>query len=129
VIIDATGARPCINCGVAPMKQGGVFVQAGLGAPNIDFPIGQICDKEGTLKSSFRYRPGDYKLAIELLESKRVRLDALITHEFAFEDAEMAFQDVASRAGIKPVIYGPDADKNLAGSSVDQKLTASASRL
>jgi L-iditol 2-dehydrogenase len=53
VVVDATGAEPCINCGVAALKRGGIFVQAGLGSPSIAFPIGQICDKEATLKGSF----------------------------------------------------------------------------
>lgn len=117
VVIDATGAQPCIVCGVAALKRGGTFIQAGLGAPKIEFPIGQICDKEATLKGSFRYGPGDYKLAIELLDSKRVRLESLITHEFAFDDAEKAFKNVASRAGIKSVIYGPDVDRVFIGVS------------
>lgn len=129
VIIDATGAQPCIACGVAALKRGGVFIQAGLGAPQVDFPIGQICDKEATFKGSFRYGPGDYKLAIELLNSNRVRVDRLITHEYAFEDAEKAFQNVASRNGIKSVIYGPDVDMALAGGLIGQTQSTSASRL
>lgn len=129
VVIDATGAHPCINCGVAALRRGGVFVQAGLGAPKIDFPIGQICDKEATLKGSFRYGPGDYKLAIDLLASNRVRLNSLITHEYAFEDAERAFENVASRAGIKSIIYGPDVDRTLATSCHEQAEVTAASRL
>lgn len=129
VVIDATGAHPCINCGVAALARGGVFVQAGLGAPKIEFPIGQICDKEATLKGSFRYGPGDYKLAIDLLGSSRVRLDSLITHEYAFEDAEKAFVNVASKAGIKSIIYGPNVERSLTRSSIEQKQATSASRL
>ncbi|CAN9393217.1 unnamed protein product [Alternaria alternata] len=120
VVVDATGAEPCINCGVAALKRGGIFVQAGLGSPSIAFPIGQICDKEATLKGSFRYGPGDYKLAIQLLESKRVRLDSLITHEFAFSDAERAFTNVANRVGIKSLIYGPGIDRTFAESCTEQ---------
>ncbi|KAF2854098.1 GroES-like protein [Plenodomus tracheiphilus IPT5] len=107
VAIDATGAEPCISCAISALKRGGVLVQAGLGAPKITFPIGQICDKETTLKGSFRYGPGDYKLAINLLDSKRIQLDSLITHEFAFTEAEQAFENVARRTGIKSIIYGP----------------------
>jgi L-iditol 2-dehydrogenase len=114
VVIDATGAEPCIECGVAVLQRGGTFVQAGLGSPRISFPIGQICDKEATLKGSFRYGPGDYKLAIELLNSNRVRLMNLITHEFSFSEAEKAFNNVAERAGIKTVVYGPGVDKTMA---------------
>lgn len=114
VVIDATGAESCIECGVAVLQRGGTFVQAGLGAPRISFPVGQMCDKEATLKGSFRYGPGDYKLAIELLESKRIRLHELITHEFPFLEAEKAFENVAGRVGIKTVIYGPGVNRAVA---------------
>jgi L-iditol 2-dehydrogenase len=117
VVIDATGAEPCISCGVSALKRGGVFVQAGLGSPTIAFPIGQICDKEATLKGSFRYGPGDYKLAIDLLNSNRVRLESLITNEFAFTEAEQAFEHVAKKSGIKSVIYGPGIDRAMAEGS------------
>lgn len=112
IIIEATGAEPCIDCGVSALKRGGVFVQAGLGSPRVAFPIGQICDKEATLKGSFRYGPGDYNLAIELLQSNRIRLQDLITHEFAFSEAEEAFKNVSKRIGIKTIIYGPGVDRS-----------------
>ena len=110
IVIDATGAEACISCGVSALKRGGVFIQAGLGTPIINFPIGQICDKEATLKGSFRYGSGDYNLAIELMASQRVRLDGLITHDFPFTDAEQAFKIVAQRTGIKTVIWGDGVD-------------------
>ena len=120
IIIEATGAEPCINSGVAALRRGGVFVQAGLGAPRVGFPIGQICDKEATLKGSFRYGAGDYKLAIELLQSRRVLVQDLITHEFAFDDAEKAFVSVSQRVGIKTIIYGPGIDARLLDQSVKE---------
>jgi L-iditol 2-dehydrogenase len=123
VVIDATGAEACIECGVSALKRGGTFVQAGLGSPRIAFPIGQICDKEATLKGSFRYGPGDYKLAIELLNSKRICLQDLITHRYSFRDAEKAFENVAERNGIKTVIYGPGVDKFVASGTSSEQLT------
>jgi L-iditol 2-dehydrogenase len=32
IVIDATSAEPCIECGVWALKWGGVLVQAGLGS-------------------------------------------------------------------------------------------------
>jgi L-iditol 2-dehydrogenase len=117
IVIDATGAEPCIECGVSVLKRGGTFVQAGLGSSRISFPIGQICDKEATLKGSFRYGPGDYKLAIELLNSRRINLDVLITHEFPFSEAELAFNNVKERNGIKTIIYGPGVTQSMASAA------------
>lgn len=54
VVIDATGAQPCIETGIEALRRGGIFVQAGLGQPNISLPVGLICDKEAVFRS-FRY--------------------------------------------------------------------------
>ena len=59
-------------------------MQVGLGKPTVAFPVGMVCDKEIAFKGSFRYGPGDYRLAIGLLSSGRVRVDGLVTHEFDF---------------------------------------------
>jgi L-iditol 2-dehydrogenase len=106
-VIEATGAPSCISYGLLAVKRGGTFVQAGLGKPRVDFPIGQVCDKEVTLRGSFRYGPGDYTLAIELIRTGKVNLRSLITHTFDFADAELAFLTVSKRKGIKSIIRGP----------------------
>lgn len=107
VVIDATGAQTCINTGIHAMKKGGVFVQVGLGQANIDFPVAQLCSREGMYRGSFRYGPGDYKTAIELVSQRKISLKELITHTYAFEEAEKAFENVVQRRGIKTIIYGP----------------------
>ncbi|RAL11870.1 NAD(P)-dependent alcohol dehydrogenase [Aspergillus homomorphus CBS 101889] len=108
VILDATGAEPCMVCGLHAVAPGGTFIQVGLGRPSVTVPIGQICDKEVTLKGSFRYGPGDFQTAVGLLEAKRVNVDGLVTHNYSFSQVEEAFQNVANRVGIKSVIYGPE---------------------
>jgi L-iditol 2-dehydrogenase len=107
IVIDATGAQPCIETGIEVLRKGGVFVQAGLGQPKITFPVGLICDKEAVFRGSFRYGPGDYKLAIALVASGRVNLDGLVTRIFAFSEAREAFENVLQKHGIKSVICGP----------------------
>lgn len=118
IVLDATGAESCVNCGILALAPGGTFIQVGLGKPNLSFPVGQICDKEVVFKGSFRYGPGDFQLAIGLLNSRRIRLDGLVTHEFPFSQAEDAFKNVAGRHGIKSVIYGPEVDESLARSTL-----------
>ncbi|GAM37715.1 hypothetical protein TCE0_026f07855 [Talaromyces pinophilus] len=118
IVLDATGAESCMKCGFFVLTPGGTFVQVGLGRPDPSLPVGQICDKEIVFKGSFRYGPGDFRTAIGLLQTNRIRLDGLITHEFPFSKAEEAFQNVASRAGIKSVIYGPDVDEHGAKSKL-----------
>ncbi|RMY56454.1 hypothetical protein D0865_03639 [Hortaea werneckii] len=107
IVIDATGAQPCIECGIESLRRGGTFVQAGLGSPKITFPVGLICDKEAIFRGSFRYGPGDYKLAIACVASGRVNLDGFVTQTFPFTEAQGAFETVLQKQGIKSVIWGP----------------------
>jgi D-xylulose reductase len=108
VAIDATGAEPCIQTAVHALRVGGTFVQAGMGKDEITWPIAAMCSKELTVKGSFRYSGGDYKLAIQLIESGMVDVKPLITGSVAFDQAEIAFERVRKSEGIKTLIRGPD---------------------
>ncbi|KAG0134900.1 chaperonin 10-like protein [Tuber indicum] len=107
VAIDASGATPSIKTCVHVLRTGGTFVQVGMGATEIAFPILKLCAKEITLKGSFRYGPGDYRLAVELIASGKVSVKDLITGRVKFEDAERAFEQVRNGQGIKTLIDGP----------------------
>ncbi|TVY23450.1 putative D-xylulose reductase A [Lachnellula hyalina] len=108
VVIDASGAEPSIQTSIHVVRRGGVYVQGGMGKPDITFPIMALCTKEVTAKGSFRYGSGDYKLAVELVASGKVDVKKLITGTVKFEDAEQAFKDVKAGKGIKCLIAGPN---------------------
>lgn len=105
--IDATGAAPCIQAGIHVLRTGGSYCQAGMGTPEITFPITAMCVKELTLRGSFRYGAGDYALAVELIASGKVEVKSLISRRVKFEEAEEAFKDVKNGKGIKILIEGP----------------------
>ncbi|OBZ70304.1 putative D-xylulose reductase A [Grifola frondosa] len=114
LVVDASGAEVSIQTGILIAKQGGTFVQVGMGAAEIVIPVTTLLVKELNFKGSFRYGPGDYQLAIGLVAAGKIDLKPLVTHRFAFKDAIEAFQ--TTRAGkspdgkpvIKAVISGPD---------------------
>lgn len=107
-IIDASGAEPSIQASIHALRRGGVYVQGGMGKPDINFPIMALCTKEITMKGSFRYGSGDYKLAVALVATGKVDVKKLITGTVKFEDAEQAFIDVKAGKGIKVLIAGPN---------------------
>lgn len=107
-VIDASGAEPSIQACVHAVRRGGTFVQGGMGKEDITFPIVALCVKEITVKGSFRYGSGDYKLAVELVSSGKVDVKRLISRTVAFEQAEEAFKDVKEGKGIKVLIAGPN---------------------
>lgn len=107
-VIDASGAEPSIQTSIHVVRRGGVYVQGGMGKPDITFPIMALCTKEVTCKGSFRYGSGDYKLAVEFISDGKVDVKRLITGTVKFEDAEEAFKDVKAGKGIKVLIAGPN---------------------
>ncbi|KAI9656543.1 MAG: hypothetical protein M1821_004750 [Bathelium mastoideum] len=104
--IDATGAEPCIQTAIHALRVGGTYVQAGMGKPEITWPIGAMCAKELNVKGSFRYSSGDYQLAVVMISNGSVPVKELITGKVPFGSAEKAFQDVKEGKGIKTLIEG-----------------------
>ena len=79
-----------------------------MGKPDINFPIMTMCTRELNVKGSFRYGPGDYQTAVDLVASGRISVKELITGKVKFEQAEQAFADVKAGKGIKILIEGPE---------------------
>lgn len=79
-----------------------------MGKADMNFPIMAACAKELTMRGSFRYGPGDYQTAVDLVATGRVDVKSLITGQVAFEDAEEAFKSVKAGQGIKTLIKGPE---------------------
>ena len=108
VAIDASGAGPSVHTGIHVLRNGGTYVQGGMGRSEIQFPIMAACSKELNIKGSFRYGSGDYKLAVGLVSSGKVDVKKLITGTVKFEQAEQAFTAVKAGKGIKTLIAGID---------------------
>jgi len=108
IAIDASGVEPSIQAAIHVLRVGGTYVQGGMGRDECTFPIMAACTKELTVKGSFRYGSGDYKLALELISTGRISVKELISKKVKFEDAEEAFADVKAGKGIKTLIAGPE---------------------
>jgi D-xylulose reductase len=107
-VIDASGAEPSIQASIHVVRRGGVYVQGGMGKPDITFPIMAFCAKELTARGSFRYGSGDYQLAVDLVSQGKVDVKRLITSTVKFGEAEEAFKSVKAGKGIKVLIAGPN---------------------
>ncbi|CAL1700824.1 unnamed protein product [Somion occarium] len=114
LVVEASGAEVSIQTGIFIARTGGTFVQLGMGAPQVVIPITTLLTKELNFKGSFRYGPGDYELAIALVEQGKIDLKPLITHRFTFDQAIEAFETTKvgkspdGKPVIKAVISGPD---------------------
>lgn len=106
--IDATGNKFCINMCIRSLAKKGRYVQVGMGGDNVDmFPISSVCERELTVKGSFRYSVDDYKYAVQLLNDKKINVKPLITHRFTFDQAIEAYLFSKKGESIKIMIEGP----------------------
>lgn len=92
VVLECSGAEPCIQLGVFVAKRGGTFVQAGMGKETVAFPITAVCTQALVIKGSIRYLTGCYPAAIDLISQGRIDVKKLITNRFKFEQSEEAFE-------------------------------------
>ncbi|KAL9082651.1 MAG: hypothetical protein Q9159_006259 [Coniocarpon cinnabarinum] len=109
VAIEATGAEPCARQAALVLGDGGVYVQGGMGKSEFNgWPIHQMLIKEAVMKTSFRYKQGDYELAVKLVSAGKVDVKPLISSIVPFEEAETAYKDTMAAKGIKILIRGPE---------------------
>ncbi|GAA5839545.1 hypothetical protein JCM9279_005974 [Rhodotorula babjevae] len=119
LVLDCSGAEVCIQTGIFVLKHGGTLVQVGMGKPDITLDMPTIITRELTIKGSFRYGPGVYQLAMDLVARGAVNLKSLISHRYSFRDALKAFEANHTGMGedgrplIKAVIDGPAIDEKL----------------
>ncbi|KAJ5098880.1 hypothetical protein N7532_005881 [Penicillium argentinense] len=104
VIVEATGVESCVQMGVEAIKRGGSYVQVGLGKKMVDFPLVVMSEKEITVKGCFRYGPGDFELASNLVSRGRIPLKSFISKIFPFHRAPDAWEAARKGEGVKILI-------------------------
>lgn len=106
VVLECTGVEPSVQTGIFASAAGGVVVLVGLGRPDLSIPVLHMAAREIVLKSAWRYAPGDYEVALNLLGSGKVSTTSLISSVVPFENAPDAWEKTKRGEGIKNLIRG-----------------------
>lgn len=106
VVLECTGVESSAQTGLHISASGGVYVQIGLGKADQTLPLGVMCEKETVVKTAFRYGPGDYEIALELLGSGKIAVGSMISSVTPFERAPEAWERMRRGEGIKNLIEG-----------------------
>ncbi|KAF4447728.1 putative xylitol dehydrogenase [Fusarium austroafricanum] len=106
IVLECTGVESSAQTGIFCLRPGGVFVQIGLGKAVQSLPVHAMCEREMVMKTSFRYGPGDFEIALGLLESGKVSVSSLISSITPFEQAPEAWKKTMRGEGIKNLIRG-----------------------
>ncbi|WP_373237840.1 L-idonate 5-dehydrogenase, partial [Cohaesibacter celericrescens] len=85
VVIECSGNQSAMISALAVIRPGGRMVQLGLGG-DVTLPQNVIVAKEIEMCGSFRFHE-EFAWAVELIGSKRVPLEPLLTGVFPMEDA------------------------------------------
>lgn len=93
---EASGAPAAIAALVAYTRPGGTLIQLGMGAPEINYPVGSLLVKELALKGSFRFN-GEFETAVRWLESARINPLPLLSAEMPMQEAAEALALAADK--------------------------------
>jgi L-iditol 2-dehydrogenase len=101
--IDASGAQAAVSDGIRAVRPAGAVVLVGSGAETMELPTQVIQNRELILTGVFRYA-NTWPTAIELVESGRVDLDAMVTAHFSLEEAAEALDSDRTPGSVKSVV-------------------------
>lgn len=101
IVYECSGAGIATRLGIEAVKKQGQFVQIGLAGKPMELLFDRICYKEIRVTGSLGSIWSSWKKAIQLVESGKVDLKALISHEFTLEEWSKAFNAFEQKEGFK----------------------------
>jgi L-iditol 2-dehydrogenase len=90
-ILECVGVEETITVAIHLARKGTDIVVVGVFAEKPRVDIGLVQDKELRMIGTLMYKADDYSKAIDLIQSKSVNLEPLITQHFPFEDYPKAY--------------------------------------
>jgi L-iditol 2-dehydrogenase len=107
VFLECSGATPALLDGLQALRAGGTAVMVGHGEEYISLPVLQIQVREVMLTGIFRY-VDTWPVAIALVASGRVDLDALVTARFGLGEVEAALTSDEDPRSMKSIVVVND---------------------
>lgn len=101
--IDASGAPSAVHAGIREVRPAGRVVLVGMGPTDVVVPMTAIQNRELVLTGVFRYA-NTWPTAIDLVASRKVDLDALVTGHFGLADVEAALASTTRPGTLKSVV-------------------------
>jgi L-iditol 2-dehydrogenase len=107
-VIICIGVPGLVNDALNMARQGGrVNIFAGMAAKGwADIESNLIHYKELEITGSANSRRADYQTALQLIESGRIKVEAMVTDRFPLRSAHAALDKAASGEGIKIAVMG-----------------------
>jgi L-iditol 2-dehydrogenase len=93
-----------MSFGLETLRRAGTYVQIGLAGKPVTIPFDLVCYRELVVTSGFASTRGSWLRALELIESRAVELEPLLSEVVPLEEWERAFAATREGRGIKYVL-------------------------
>jgi 2-desacetyl-2-hydroxyethyl bacteriochlorophyllide A dehydrogenase len=103
LVIETAGAVPAVELATRLVREGGrvaLLGIAGEGAMLGSLPADRVALRDLELIGSVAYTSAIWTRVVALLADRRIDLSPIVTHRFALEDFERAFELMENREGI-----------------------------
>jgi len=109
LVVICTGALPAVQQAFHSVEPGGTLLFFAPTEPGNDvpFPLFELWNKQITMVSTYAGSPEDINTAIELIRSKKVTVEDMISHTLPLTEAAKGFQLVAKAKDSMKVILKP----------------------
>ncbi len=104
VCFEVAGDNLAVEAAVKACKPGGRVVLCGIPADNRTSFTASTARRKGLTIKMVRRMKHTYPRAIALVESGQIDVDGLVSHTFALEEFEQAFEVAEKREGLKVVV-------------------------
>ena len=106
IIIECVGTQPAVHQAIACAGPGTTVLLFSVPRPNaeISLPLFDVYKKELKIIGSI-INPDTHQRAINLINSRKLRIAELITHSYGLEDLEQGIRMQMSSESVKVVIH------------------------
>jgi L-iditol 2-dehydrogenase len=99
LILECVGVQDTITQAIANARKGSTIIVVGVFGKNPLVDLGLVQDHELNLIGTLMYQKKDYERAIELVVKKKLHLEPMVTHRFAFKNYQDAYKTIESSGG------------------------------
>jgi len=109
LVILCTEAAPALTQALDLVERGGTILYFALPRPgtNVTISMNDLFFNNITLTNSYAGSPADYATALELIHSRRVCVDRMITHRLSLAETGIGFQIIAKAMNSIKIIIEP----------------------
>jgi L-iditol 2-dehydrogenase len=104
VVVECSGSEAGVAFGLESARRAARYVQIGLAGKPVTIPFDLVCYRELIVTSGNASTPASWRRAMELIESRAVELEPLLSEVVPLAEWERAFAATRAGAGIKYVL-------------------------